>query len=101
MIVLTIQNNIFIFEKRIQKKYSEKISLNNIKYTEKLNSKNLNDFRFEISEVKKGFFSKSKKIILEAMNRDKFTDIRNVFSYYYKYSGSDLNKSQFENYNTN
>lgn len=99
MLVLTIQNNVFVFEKRLQKKYSEKLSLLNIKYTEKLNTKNSNDFHFELSEEKKGFFTKSKKVVLEAMNKDKFSDIRNVFSYYLKYSGTKIIQNESPNSN--
>lgn len=99
VLVLTIQNNVFIFERRLQKKFSEKISLSNIKYTEKMNTKSTEDFHFELSEEKKGFFTKSRKVILEAMNRDKFSDIRNVFSYYLKYSGTKVVHNESANTN--
>ena len=99
VLVLTIQNNVFIFEKRLQKKYSEKICLLNIKYTEKLNTKGSEDFHFELCEEKKGFFTKSRKVVLEAMNKDIFTDIRNVFSYYLKYSGTKVIQNELSNTN--
>jgi hypothetical protein len=78
VILLTVQNNLFIFEDRINKKRFEKISLRNINFRN--SNDNKNPYRFEISELKTGIIYNSiYKILLEAENEDDYFNIEKYF----------------------
>jgi hypothetical protein len=77
-LLLTIQNNIFIFEEKINKKNYEKIALRNLNFRN--SNDNKNPLRFEISELKKGMLYNSiHKILIEAENEDDYYNIEKFF----------------------
>jgi hypothetical protein len=78
VLLLTVQNNLFIFEGKINKKSYEKFSLRNLSFRN--SNDNKNPMRFEISELKKGMLYNSiHKILLEAENDEDYYNIEKFF----------------------
>jgi hypothetical protein len=78
VLVLTIQNNLFIFEDKINRKRYEKIMLKSLSFRHSTDNKH--PLRFEISELKKGMIYNSiNRIVLEAEDEEQYYNIEKYF----------------------
>lgn len=81
VLALTVQNNLYIFNDKINNKNYDKLSLKNIKF------RNANDkshpYRFEISELKVGMiYNSTNKVILEAEDQHAYNQIESSLGIY-------------------
>ena len=81
ILLTTVQNNLYFFDKRIQKNYSEKIYLKNLNCKEKKDKKS--EFRLELKESKKGFKS-NVVVLMEACSKENFDHLKNLFLHFEK-----------------
>jgi hypothetical protein len=78
-IIITLQNNLFIFEGKINSKQFEIYNTTYLSY-KNCDEKNY-PYRFEISELKKGIlYNSTSRTVLEAINEDSYKEIIKLFS---------------------
>ena len=77
-LVITIQNNIFIFDDKIQNRFIDKLDFKSSSFSGKEDKKN--PFRFDITEIKKGFiYNSNSTYYFDAGSQENFDSIVKVF----------------------
>ena len=83
ILLITIQNNLYLFDKRIMKDFNENIGLNSFYFKKKNDKKS--EMKLQLNETKKGILFKSNiSIMIEACGKESYDEIIKVFISYQK-----------------
>lgn len=96
IMVISKQNNLFIFDDKISRQFIYSFCLKKIKYKHKDDKKH--PFRFEIIESKKGmFFTTNDTLVLDAQNKEKFEELAKKLGLLFQYNSEErLSKIETE-----
>jgi hypothetical protein len=102
MLLITVQNNLYLFDRKIIKPFDIKIGLGSIQFKKKIDSKS--EIRIELKEQKKGLiFNFKVTALIEALGKDHYDEIMKILSHYGKQDklpqsqGSNKNVGSFGN----